>query len=72
MDHGTELRRQFQRLDNQIELLTDATVWGIFPPKQLAVARGDSWEMIEAEALILAPGAYEYVPRFPAGRCRKS
>lgn len=64
-DHGTELRRRLQRLDDQIELRTDATVWGIFPPKQLAVARGDSWEMIEAEALILAPGAYEYVPPFP-------
>jgi len=53
-----ELRRKFQRLDYQIELLTNVTVWGIFPPKQLAVARSDSWEMIEAEALILAPGVW--------------
>lgn len=64
-ERGTQLRRRFQSLDKRIDLLTDATVWGIFPPRQLAITRGDSWEMVDADTLILAPGAYEFVPPFP-------
>jgi len=65
LQQGEDLRRRFQSLTPSIELLTDTTVWGFFPAKRLAVARGDTWQMIEAEALVLAPGAYEYVPPFP-------
>lgn len=63
-DHGSKLRRRFQQFHDRIELLTNATVWGVFPPKRLAVSRDTGWEMIDADALILAPGAYEYVPPF--------
>jgi NADPH-dependent 2,4-dienoyl-CoA reductase/sulfur reductase-like enzyme len=48
-----------------IQFLNSATVWGLFPPKRLAIARGETSWTVEAEHLILAPGAYEYVPPFP-------
>jgi NADPH-dependent 2,4-dienoyl-CoA reductase/sulfur reductase-like enzyme len=46
-------------------VLTNAAAWGLFPPRRLAVHAGEGWDTIEAEQLILAPGAYEYVPPFP-------
>ncbi len=62
---GAELLSRFQGLGDRVEQLLGATVWGIFPPKQLAVVHDDRSQMIGAEHIILAPGAYEYLPPFP-------
>ncbi|MEX2121256.1 MAG: NAD(P)/FAD-dependent oxidoreductase [Pirellulales bacterium] len=62
---GAELRRKFESFKGRIELLKGTTAWGLFPPKRLAISGADGWEMIQAEHLILATGAYEYVPPFP-------
>jgi hydrogen cyanide synthase HcnB len=62
---GAALRQRFEQLHDQFELMTDTTVWGIFKHNQIAIIRGGSWQIIEAQQLVLAPGAYEYVCPFP-------
>jgi NADPH-dependent 2,4-dienoyl-CoA reductase/sulfur reductase-like enzyme len=62
---GADLLARFDALRDRIPVRTDTSVWGIFPPRQVAMHASRGWEMIEAEQLILAPGAYEYVPPFP-------
>jgi NADPH-dependent 2,4-dienoyl-CoA reductase/sulfur reductase-like enzyme len=59
---GNDLFTQLEDLRDSIDLHNGATVWGIFPPQCLAVT---GWPAIEAEQLILAPGAHEYLPSFP-------
>jgi NADPH-dependent 2,4-dienoyl-CoA reductase/sulfur reductase-like enzyme len=62
---GAELLGRFDSLRDRITLLSETRAWGVFPPRRLAVSGPHGWDMIEAEALVLAPGAYEYVPPFP-------
>jgi NADPH-dependent 2,4-dienoyl-CoA reductase/sulfur reductase-like enzyme len=62
---GSKLLDRFRTLKDRMRVETRAVVWGVFPPRRVAVSRDGSWDMIEAEQLILAPGAYEYVPPFP-------
>ncbi|HUY35778.1 MAG TPA: NAD(P)/FAD-dependent oxidoreductase [Pirellulales bacterium] len=62
---GAELPRRFQALADRMTVLTDTRVWTIFAPRQLGIQGKQGCETIEAEQLILAPGAYEYVPPFP-------
>src|SRR5262245_776945 len=59
---GNDLFQELEELSNRIDLRTDVTVWGIFPTRRLAVT---GLPTIEADHLILAPGAYEYLPPFP-------
>jgi NADPH-dependent 2,4-dienoyl-CoA reductase/sulfur reductase-like enzyme len=61
----SDLLTRFRDLEDRIELHSNATAWGLFPPRRLAVSVDGSWTMIEAERLVLATGAYEYVPPFP-------
>jgi NADPH-dependent 2,4-dienoyl-CoA reductase/sulfur reductase-like enzyme len=62
---GAEILGRFRALQHRVELLTDTTVWAVFPPRRLAILGPRGAEMIDAEQLILAQGAYEYVPPFP-------
>jgi NADPH-dependent 2,4-dienoyl-CoA reductase/sulfur reductase-like enzyme len=62
---GASLLRRWQQHQDRIEFLAGAVAWGVFPPRRLAVARGDAGQLIEAEHLVRAPGAYEYLPPFP-------
>jgi NADPH-dependent 2,4-dienoyl-CoA reductase/sulfur reductase-like enzyme len=62
---GDELRRRFANLGDRIEFLGNRKVWGLFDSRRLAVANAAGWRMIQAERLVLAPGAYEFVPPFP-------
>ncbi|MEM8997603.1 MAG: FAD-dependent oxidoreductase, partial [Acidobacteriota bacterium] len=63
---GLALRERFEALIGEgIEWLGHTTAWGVFPPRRLALERDGAFQMIEAEGLILAPGAYEMVPPFP-------
>lgn len=62
---GTDLRKELASLGDRIELLPATTVWGYFPQRQIAIRNEQGWQMIEAKQLILAPGAYEFVPPFP-------
>ena len=62
---GKTLLRRMEELKDRIELLSDTAVWALFPPKQVATIHDGSVSIIEAEQLVVAPGAYEYVPPFP-------
>jgi NADPH-dependent 2,4-dienoyl-CoA reductase/sulfur reductase-like enzyme len=62
---GGQLRGRVSELSERIELLTDARVWSLFPPRRLAITRQAGWDMVAADHLLLATGAYEYCPPFP-------
>jgi NADPH-dependent 2,4-dienoyl-CoA reductase/sulfur reductase-like enzyme len=62
---GAALLRRFHGLGERLELLLGTSAWGVFPPRRLAVTGPDGGQLIEAEHLVLAPGAYEYLPPFP-------
>ncbi len=61
---GLQLKQHFQSFTEKIEYLPNTKVWGVWE-KQLAVTGQDGWHLIDAEHLLLATGAYEYVPPFP-------
>ena len=48
-----------------VELRLGATAWGIFDQRTVAIATHDRTEQIRAEALVLAPGAYDRPVPFP-------
>lgn len=48
-----------------VELRLDSVVWGIFDQRIVALATRDEAERIEAQTLILAPGAYDRPVPFP-------
>ena len=56
---------RFQGLAENIELSRNTKVWGVFDSRRLAVTTTAGWQLIDAERLLLAPGAYEFVPPFP-------
>jgi len=62
---GAELLRRFHAQSGRMTVLANTRVWTIFGPRQLGIQGDQGRETIEAEQLILAPGAYEYVPPFP-------
>lgn len=62
---GVDLRRRFSEFGDTIEFRRHTKVWGVFQNRRLAVSGDDGWEMIDAEHLLLATGAHEFVPPFP-------
>ena len=56
---GADLLRRFEQVSDRIELYHCATIWGVFPPRQVAVSTAEGWTMIAARHLLLATGAYE-------------
>jgi len=56
---GRSLLGQVHALSDAIEIWNDALVWSVFEPNQLAVARGDELVLLDAQAIIVATGAYE-------------
>jgi NADPH-dependent 2,4-dienoyl-CoA reductase/sulfur reductase-like enzyme len=56
---GVSLLGQARELSDAIEIWHDALVWSVFDGNQLAVARGNELILLEAQAIIIATGAYE-------------
>jgi len=56
---GRALLNQAAQFSDAITIWNDALVWGVFDSRQLAVARGDDLVLIDARAIVVAPGAYE-------------
>lgn len=48
-----------------VEILTGTTVWGAFEGRQLALHGPEAPSTIQAQALVLATGAYERIAAFP-------
>ena len=63
--HGKRLIDELESLKEQIEWLPQTSVWGYFPDRKLAVRMREGWQIITAQQVILATGAYEYVAPFP-------
>jgi NADPH-dependent 2,4-dienoyl-CoA reductase/sulfur reductase-like enzyme len=68
-DWGDDEARGKMLLQNisseNVELLSDTTVFALYPDKTLALARQDSFFRLQAQQLILATGAYERPVPFP-------
>jgi NADPH-dependent 2,4-dienoyl-CoA reductase/sulfur reductase-like enzyme len=62
---GSSLLRRFAENEPRLELLLGTSVWGLFAERRLAVVRDGRSQTIQAQHLILAPGAHEYLPPFP-------
>jgi NADPH-dependent 2,4-dienoyl-CoA reductase/sulfur reductase-like enzyme len=64
-ERGPALLGRFHALGDRVELLPETSAWGLFTPRRLAVSGPNGGQLIEPDQLLLAPGAYEYVPPFP-------
>ena len=69
-DRGGTLRQHLAEHSERITYLSDHSVVGIYPERRLGLCGPGGFRILEADHLVLAPGAYEYVPRFPGGPCR--
>ena len=56
---GRVLLKQAEDLSQHITIWTDALVWSVFESKQLAVQRDNTLNLIDADAIVVATGAYE-------------
>jgi len=56
---GKSLLDEVHELSENIEIWYDALVWSVFEPNQLAVAHGNELVLLDAQAIIVATGAYE-------------
>jgi len=62
---GTRLLAELERCRDKFELKQDVLVWGIFPDKEIAFLHNGKTEMLKAQKLILAEGAYDRPMPFP-------
>ena len=56
---GRSLLKEVQNLSDGITIWNDALVWSVFESNQLAVARGNELVLLDANAIVVATGAYE-------------
>ena len=64
-NRGDELRDRLAEQSDRITLLSGHDVVGVYPERRLGICGPDGFRILEADHLVLAPGAYEYVPPFP-------
>jgi NADPH-dependent 2,4-dienoyl-CoA reductase/sulfur reductase-like enzyme len=63
---GEQLRTEVAKLAQHINVRSGGSAWGIFDELRVAVTSPDEHtELLQPQALILAPGAHELVPPFP-------
>jgi len=58
-EEGRSLLKLSAEVSDRITIWNDALVWAVFEPRRLAVARDDEVILIEAEAIVVATGAYD-------------
>ncbi|MGD8209536.1 MAG: FAD-dependent oxidoreductase, partial [Desulfobacterales bacterium] len=56
---GRSLLKEVQNLSDTITIWSDALVWSVFESNQLAIARGNELVLLDANAIVVATGAYE-------------
>jgi len=64
-DRDDTLARKVERRDDRITILREASAVAVFDGRKVALSRKNSTELVDTDVLILASGAYEYVPPFP-------
>jgi len=64
-DRGGTLRQHLGEHSERITYLSEHSVVGIYPERRLGLCGPDGFRILDADQLVLAPGAYEYVPPFP-------
>ncbi len=62
---GERLRAEFKEVSEQVEVLTDASVIGVWPNKRILWASDTASGILDAEQIIFATGAYERPVPFP-------
>ena len=63
---GEQLRARVAALADRIEVRRSAAAWGVFEGRRVALSQDGASELLEPQALVLAPGALEFVPPFPS------
>jgi len=56
---GQALLARVREFSDAVEIWNDALVWSVFESNQLAVARNEELILLDAQAIIVATGAYE-------------
>jgi NADPH-dependent 2,4-dienoyl-CoA reductase/sulfur reductase-like enzyme len=56
---GQTLLQQVERLSDRITIWNDALIWSVFDSRQLAIAKGNDLMLVQAEAIVVATGAFE-------------
>lgn len=62
---GERLRREFADVAGQVEVLSNVSVLGVWPDREILWARDESLGVLRAERLIIASGAYDRPVPFP-------
>lgn len=62
---GEALRRRVGSLSHLVRVRTGAVAWGVFDGTRVAVTQDGRTDLLAPKALVLAPGAHEFVPPFP-------
>ena len=57
--YGQTLLQQVERLSDRITVWNDALIWSVFDSRQLAIAKGNDLMLVQAEAIVVATGAFE-------------
>jgi NADPH-dependent 2,4-dienoyl-CoA reductase/sulfur reductase-like enzyme len=64
-ERGAMLRQHLAEHSERITVLPEHNLVDIHPGLRLSLCGPDGFRIVEADHLVLAPGAYEYVPPFP-------
>ena len=64
-DRGAALRQHLAEHSDRITVLAEHNVVDIHPGPRLGLCGPDGFRIVESDHLVMAPGAYEYVPPFP-------
>lgn len=62
---GEQLRREFARFAGRVQVLSETSVLGVWPNREILWARGGRSGVLKAERLIIASGAYDRPVAFP-------
>jgi thioredoxin reductase len=63
--YGKKILAEVAEIKESVEVWTDALVWGCFNDRELAVMRDGRFEMLKADQVIIAAGAYDRPIPFP-------
>jgi len=62
---GGKILEEVSKFSDKIDVWTESLVWGLFEDKELAIMRDGNLELLKADQIVIAPGAYDRPVPFP-------